>query len=201
MQDSYYTISSVGESYINEKRSKFYGFAHHIDTIEQALSIVEDYKKKFYDARHTCWSYRLGKTGEVYRVNDDGEPSGTAGKPILGQIISADISDVIVISIRYFGGIKLGTSGLIEAYRSSAKQAIEAVEKLEVIEYSRYKIKFGYNIMGEIMRVIKDVSADILLQDFRENCLLKVKIRESHSNNLISRIEQIYGCEITEDRN
>ncbi len=196
MTDTYYTISSIGEGYLNEQRSKFYSFAHHISSADEALEIVAEYRKKYYDARHICWAYRLGKNGEEYRLNDDGEPSSTAAKPIYGQMLSLELSDLIVIVVRYFGGIKLGTSGLIEAYRESARLALENAERKAVVEHSKLRITFDYPIMGEIMRIVKESSAAVVNQDFRERCKLDISIRMDDKESLSNRINAIYGAEI-----
>ena len=196
MTDTYYTISSIGEGYLNEQRSKFYSFAHHISSADEALEIVAEYRKKYYDARHICWAYRLGKNGEEYRLNDDGEPSSTAAKPIYGQMLSLELSDLIVIVVRYFGGIKLGTSGLIEAYRESARLALENAEREAVVEHSKLRITFDYPIMGEIMRIVKESSAAVVNQDFRERCKLDISIRMDDKESLSNRINAIYGAEI-----
>lgn len=196
MTDTYYTISSIGEGYLNEQRSKFYSFAHHISSADEALEIVAEYRKKYYDARHVCWAYRLGKNGEEYRLNDDGEPSSTAAKPIYGQMLSFELSDLIVIVVRYFGGIKLGTSGLIEAYRESARLALENAEREAVVEHSKLRITFDYPIMGEIMRIVKESSASVVNQDFRERCKLDISIRMDDKESLSNRINAIYGAEI-----
>lgn len=196
MTDTYYTISSIGEGYLNEQRSKFYSFAHHISSADEALEIVAEYRKKYYDARHVCWAYRLGKNGEEYRLNDDGEPSSTAAKPIYGQMLSLELSDLIVIVVRYFGGIKLGTSGLIEAYRESSRLALENAEREAVVEHSKLRITFDYPIMGEIMRIVKESSASVVNQDFRERCKLDISIRMDDKESLSNRINAIYGAEI-----
>lgn len=196
MSDTYFTINKIGKSYINEKRSKFYGFAIHIDSVEEALSIIEEYKKEYYDARHVCWSYRLGDTGDIYRINDDGEPSGTAGKPIYGQILSAELSDILVIVVRYFGGIKLGTSGLIEAYKNTAKLAIEDSSIIEVVQYSTITISFVYDIIGTIMKIIKDYDANIISQNFTDKCEVSVSIRNRDLSSFESSLSNIYGCEV-----
>lgn len=194
MSDTYFTINTLGKSITNEKRSKFYGFAVHIDNAEDLNTILEPYKKEYYDARHICWSYRIGKEGDVYRINDDGEPSGTAGKPIYGQILSANLSDIIVIVVRYFGGIKLGTSGLIDAYKNAARLAIEDASIVEVVQYSVLSVSFMYEIMGNVMRVIKDFDANIISQDFTYKCELKVSIRDNNLSVLYSSLSSIYGC-------
>lgn len=196
MTDTYYTISSIGEGYLNEQRSKFYSFAHHISSADEALEIVAEYRKKYYDARHVCWAYRLGKNGEEYRLNDDGEPSSTAAKPIYGQMLSLELSDLIVIVVRYFGGIKLGTSGLIEAYRESARLALENAEREAVVEHSKLRITFDYPIMGDIMRIVKESSAAVVNQDFRERCKLDISIRMDDKESLSNSINAIYGAEI-----
>ncbi|GAD07445.1 IMPACT family member yigZ [Porphyromonas crevioricanis] len=194
--DTYYTIAAKSESSLTEKRSRFLAFLEPVCTAEQALEIVATYRKKYYDARHVCWAYRLGADG-IERSNDDGEPSGTAGKPILGRLVSADLSDVVGIVVRYFGGIKLGTSGLIEAYRTAMAMAIEEADRLPVIRKEEMDIQFGYELMGEIMRLVKDSSAEVIEQDCRESCRLRIRIRANDSSQLKSRLSSLYGCQLS----
>ncbi|GAD04871.1 protein co-occurring with transport systems [Porphyromonas crevioricanis JCM 15906] len=194
--DTYYTIAAKSESSLTEKRSRFLAFLEPVCTAEQALEIVATYRKKYYDARHVCWAYRLGADG-IERSNDDGEPSGTAGKPILGRLVSADLSDVVGIVVRYFGGIKLGTSGLIEAYRTAMAMAIEEADRLPVIRKEEMDIQFGYELMGEIMRLVKDSSAEVIEQDCRESCRLRIRIRANDSPQLKSRLSSLYGCQLS----
>ncbi|KGN90254.1 Xaa-Pro dipeptidase [Porphyromonas crevioricanis] len=194
--DTYYTIAAKSESSLTEKRSRFLAFLEPVCTAEQALEIVATYRKKYYDARHVCWAYRLGADG-IERSNDDGEPSGTAGKPILGRLVSADLSDVVGIVVRYFGGIKLGTSGLIEAYRTAMAMAIEEADRLPVIRKEEMDIQFGYELMGEIMRLVKDSSAEVIEQDCRESCRLRIRIRANDSPQLKSRLSSLYGYQLS----
>lgn len=193
MDDSYNTIDGVSQSYINNKRSKFYGFAHHISTPNEAITIISDYKSKFFDAKHVCWAYRLGPNGDNYRINDDGEPSGTAGRPILGQIVSYNLYDVLVVVVRYFGGVKLGTSGLIETYKEASKMSLEQAYKRTVMIFSYYRVEYDYTLVGEVMRCIKDFGANIISQNFIENCLLDISIRQSLSIQIRNKLESIYG--------
>ena len=160
MEDQYHTISenSVGEGYYTEKRSKFLAFAHHVETVEEVKSIVSAYRKQYYDARHCCYAYMLGPEQKAFRANDDGEPSSTAGKPILGQINSAGLTDILIVVIRYYGGVNLGTGGLIVAYRTAAADAIAnaTIEVRQVEETIKYD--FTYPMMNDVMRIVKKCS-------------------------------------------
>lgn len=166
MKDLYRTIKGKAEGTYSELRSKFLAFALPVRTAEEALALVAQYQKEYFDARHVCWAYRLGAEGEDWRANDNGEPSGTAGKPILGQIVSADLSDVLVIVVRYFGGVKLGTSGLIAAYRTAAAEALAAAEVTERTVDATLTLTFSYEQMNLVMRVVKDFSPSIISQDY-----------------------------------
>lgn len=166
MKDLYRTITGKSEGTYSELRSKFLAFALPVRTAEEALEMVAQYQKEYFDARHVCWAYRLGPEGEEFRANDNGEPSGTAGKPILGQIVSADLSDVLVIVVRYFGGVKLGTSGLIVAYRTAAAEALAAARVTERTVDKTLTLRFSYEQMNLVMRVVKDFSPAILSQDY-----------------------------------
>ena len=169
MRDSYKILTKPSEGTYSELRSKFLAFAIPVRTAEEAMEQVAKYQKEYFDARHVCWAYRLGPEGEEYRSNDNGEPSGTAGKPILGQMVSADVSDLIILVIRYFGGVKLGTSGLIVAYRTAAAEALEAGEYAERLVEKELKLTFGYEHMNMVMRMVKDLQPRILNQDYKDN--------------------------------
>ena len=187
MRDSYKVLIKPSEGTYSELRSKFLAFAIPVRTAEEALEQVAKYQKEYFDARHVCWAYRLGPEGEEYRSNDNGEPSGTAGKPILGQMVSADVSDLIILVIRYFGGVKLGTSGLIVAYKTAASLAIEAGEFAERLVEKEMKLTFGYEHMNMVMRMVKDLQPRIILQDYKDNgdIVMTIAIRLS----LVDRVK------------
>lgn len=191
IKDTYLTIVSSSEGLYKEKMSKFLAFAEPCRTIEEAKEIVAMYKKEYYDARHVCWAYMLGWERKNFRSNDDGEPSGTAGKPILGQINSFGLTDLVVIVVRYFGGIKLGTSGLIEAYRAAAAEAINAATIEERLVEDIIEIKFEYPSVGEVMRIVKEENATVLKQDFSLDCRLTLCLRLAGMPRLITRLEQL----------
>lgn len=192
MTDKYNTISnSISEGFYSDKRSKFLAFAHHVETADEALSIVKQYKKKYYDARHCCYAYRLGAEGQEFRMNDDGEPSSTAGKPIFGQIVSAELTDVLICVIRYFGGVKLGTSGLIIAYREAAKDAIahSVIEEKFVEELIHYS--FSYPMMNDVMKFVKELNPRIVEQKFDNTCELTLSIRQSLAEELRTKLNKL----------
>lgn len=192
MKDTYLTISDrIGEGYYSEKRSKFLAFSHHVETVDQIKSILSEYRKKYYDARHVCYAYVLGNDRDDFRSNDDGEPSSTAGKPILGQINSNELTNILIIVVRYYGGVNLGTSGLITAYREAAADAIsnsEIIEKLveETISYS-----FTYPMMNDVMRIVKDMSPRIVSQTFDNTCEITLAIRKSEADELRNRLAKL----------
>ena len=192
MDDSYKTITNkVAEGYYTEKRSKFYAFAHHVETTDEVKDIVAQYRKKYYDARHVCYAYMLGAERTEFRANDDGEPSSTAGKPILGQINSNELTDILIIVIRYYGGVNLGTSGLIVAYREAASDAIansDIEEKLveEIVVYD-----FPYVMMNDVMKVVKDMQPRIIGQDYDNTCRITLSIRKSLAQQLRDRLAKL----------
>ena len=196
IKDSYWTIAGESEGNYSEKRSKFLSFAYPVTTEEEALAHVAAVRSLYYDARHVCWAYRLGADGDTTRANDDGEPSGTAGKPILGIITSLGLTEVIVLVVRYFGGIKLGTSGLIEAYREAALAALESAERKECILTEEIELHFGYELMGLVMRHVKELEAEVKAQDFRESCILYLQLRKAKIPELEQRLGAIYGLTI-----
>ena len=192
MTDEYKTITEVlGEGFYSEKRSKFLAFAHHVETIDEIKDILASYRKKYYDARHVCYAYVLGADKAVFRANDDGEPSSTAGKPILGQINSYDLTNVLVIVVRYYGGVNLGTGGLIVAYRTAAADALDhaTIETRLVEEVITYS--FPYPMMNAVMRVIKEMQPRIVSQTFDNTCSISMSIRQEMAPILRDRLEKL----------
>ena len=180
MQDTYLTLSSkIGQGTYTERRSKFLAFAHHVEDTEQIKKIITQYQKKYYDARHVCYAYMLGAERNIFRANDNGEPSSTAGKPILGQINSNNITDALIVVVRYFGGTKLGTPGLITAYRTAAATAIEDAEIIEKTIDEDIYLEFDFNHMNNVMHIVKDMNATIVNQDYDTNCTATLRIRKS----------------------
>ncbi len=190
MKDTYNTLADSSESYFLEKRSKFFSFAFPVESIETVNEILAEYRRKYYDARHVCYAYRLGYEGEDFRVNDNGEPSGTAGKPIFGQMLSKDVTDVLIIVVRYFGGIKLGTSGLIVAYRQAASDVLDkAVIITRTIDVS-FTVNFLYERMNDVMHIIKDMEVKIISQDYdKDKCVMKLCIRKSLFETLQNKLK------------
>ena len=192
MTDEYKTITEViGEGFYSEKRSKFLAFAHHVETIDEIKDILASYRKKYYDARHVCYAYVLGADKADFRANDDGEPSSTAGKPILGQINSYDLTNVLVIVVRYYGGVNLGTGGLIVAYRTEAADALDhpTIETRLVEEVITYS--FPYPMMNAVMRVIKEMQPRIVSQTFDNTCSISMSIRQEMAPVLRDRLEKL----------
>ena len=192
MIDEYKTISDkVGEGYYTEKRSKFLAFAHHVTSAEEVKEIVAGYRKKYYDARHCCYAYMLGPEREDFRANDDGEPSSTAGKPILGQVNKAELTDILVVVIRYYGGVNLGTGGLIIAYREATADALAHCEEVmrQVEETVTYD--FTYPMMNDVMRIVKEMNPRIVGQVFDNTCTIKLSIRKSEAKMLRNRLHKL----------
>ena len=191
-EDTFYTLSDeVGEGYYTEKRSKFLAYAHHVTSIEQIKEIIVQYRSKYYDARHVCYAYMLGAERKEFRANDDGEPSSTAGKPILGQINSLNLTDVLVVVIRYYGGVNLGTGGLIVAYRTAAADALahSQVVSQQVLETITYD--FSYPMMNDVMRIVKELSPKIVSQSFDNTCSITLAIRKSQAEQLRQRLAKL----------
>ncbi len=189
--DTYKTIEEQGEGIYTEKRSKFLAFAIPVTTIEQVKEQVDAYQKKYYDARHVCYAYRLGERGDQERSNDNGEPSGTAGKPILGQIHSKELTNVLVIVVRYFGGVKLGTSGLIVAYRLAAAEALEAVPHIEKTINSEITLRFSYPLLNDVLRIVKEEAPKVVEQVFDNECVVRLSMRLSRMPRLVERYEKL----------
>lgn len=191
MTDTYLTISNTSEGYYTEKRSKFYAFAHHVETVDEVKEIVAMYRKKYYDARHVCWAYMLGHERIEFRANDDGEPSSTAGKPILGQINSAELTNILVVVIRYYGGVNLGTGGLIVAYRTAAADAIANANIEERLIEEEIVYNYPYVMMNDVMRIVKDLQPRIVSQTFDNTCEIKLSIRKSEAPRLRSLLDKL----------
>ena len=191
MTDEFKTIKATGEGYYTEKRSKFLAFAHHVETIDEIKDLLAQYRKKYYDARHVCYAYMLGAERLDFRANDDGEPSSTAGKPILGQINSAELTDILIVVVRYYGGVNLGTSGLIVAYREAAADAIAhcEMEMRQVEEQIRYS--FSYPQMNDVMRIVKEMNPRIVSQTFDNTCEIVLSIRQSEAEQLRSKLNKL----------
>lgn len=199
MADTYKTILEQTSATFTEKRSKFIGFVVPVKTVDEIKSIIEEFRKKYYDARHVCWAYMLGADRTDFRANDDGEPSGTAGKPILGQINSNELTNILVIVVRYFGGIKLGTGGLIVAYREAAALAIAEGEIVELTVDLQTSISFEYPFMNDVMRIVKDLNVSILSQSFDMDCQMTLEIRKSDYDELINRLEKVESLRFTDE--
>ena len=192
-EDQYKTISEhgFGEGFYSEKRSKFLAFAHHVTSVDEVKTLLASYRKKYYDARHCCYAYVLGPERSVFRANDDGAPSSTAGKPILGQINSCGLTDVLIVVVRYYGGVNLGTGGLIIAYKTAASDALAhaTIELRQVEEIVTFD--FSYPMMNEVMHVVKEMQARIISQQFDNTCSITLRIRKGEADQLRSRLNKL----------
>ena len=191
MDDTYRTIRDLSEGYYTEKRSRFLSFALPVRTPDEVKTQIDAYRKKYYDARHVCWAYMLGPDRTTFRANDDGEPSSTAGKPILGQINSHNLTDILIIVVRYFGGIELGTSGLIVAYRTAAAEAIAAAHIEERTVDDTITITFDYPHLNSVMRIVKEDHPDVLSRTFELICQMTLRIRRSRMDALKNRLLKV----------
>lgn len=198
MADTYRTLASPSEAIFKEKMSKFLAFAHPVTNAAEAKSVVASYQKKYFDARHVCWAYMVGAARTEFQSNDNGEPSGTAGKPILGQINSFELTDVVIVVVRYFGGIKLGTSGLIAAYREAARLALgdATIEERHVM--SEIKFTFPYLAMNDVMKLTKIPGIKIVGQEFDNTCTMTVAIRLDDAAALKEKLSDIDGVCLVE---
>lgn len=197
-EDTYKTIIGVAEGIYTEKRSKFIAIAIPVHTVEEIKQHLDIYQKKYYDARHVCYAYMLGHERKDFRANDNGEPSGTAGKPILGQINSNGLTDILIVVVRYFGGIKLGTSGLIVAYKAAAAEAIANATIIEKTVDDEIAVAFEYPFMNDVMRIVKEEEPEILEQSYDMDCLMKPRIRRSMMGKLRARLEKVETARIIE---
>ena len=192
MADTYKTVSKeVCEGFYSEKRSKFLAFVHHVDSVDEAMAIVKEYRKKYYDARHCCYAYVLGSDRADFRANDDGEPSSTAGKPILGQLNRLELTDVLVVVIRYYGGVNLGTGGLIVAYRTATEDTLSKAVIEEKFVEERITYRFAYPMINAVMRVVKETGARVVSQSFDNDCEIVLSIRQSLAEGLQARLDKL----------
>lgn len=196
MSDRFLTIAAPSEGIYKEKMSKFLAFAFPVTSAAEAKAHVADFQKRYYDARHVCWAYMIGAERTEFQSNDNGEPSGTAGKPILGQINSFGLTNVVIIVVRYFGGIKLGTSGLIVAYREAAREALAAAEIIECHETEDVSFTFPYLAMNDVMRLCKGGEVEIISQIFDNSCEMTLRVRRDHAEELRRRLGDIDGVTV-----
>ena len=201
MDDSYKTIERIAKGYITERKSKFISYILPIESEEEVKEILEEYRKKYYNARHVCWAYMLGHAREDFRSNDDGEPSGTAGRPILGQINSNELTNVLVLVIRYFGGTLLGTGGLVRAYKEATAAAIENSTIVEKTIDDSFVIKFEYPLLNEVMRILSQFEEAKWTQNFTETCEMEIIIRQSQSEEFAKTLSSIYGVTVVSSDN
>lgn len=199
MADTFHTIAAPTEAIYKEKMSKFLAFAHPVSTSAEAREVIAGYQKRYHDARHVCWAYMLGSARTDFLSTDNGEPSGTAGKPILGQINSFGLTDIVIVVVRYFGGIKLGTSGLIAAYREAARESLEAAEIIECHDMARISFTFPYLAMNDVMRLTKNGGVEIIEQIFDNSCSMTLSIRADDADTLRARLTDIDGVTLSTD--
>ena len=193
MADTFYTLNAPAEGIYKEKMSKFLAFAVPVTSAAEAKEVIAKYQKEYFVARHVCWAYMIGSARTEFLSNDNGEPSGTAGKPILGQINSFNLTNIVIIVVRYFGGIKLGTSGLIVAYREAAREAITAGEIIECHDMAEITFTFPYLSMNDVMKVVKDPEIKIISQTFDNACEMTVTTRADNRERVATRLENIDG--------
>lgn len=191
VKDTYKSIFAPSEGLFKDRGSRFIARAYPVETEEEIKDIIASLKKEYHDARHHCYAYRLGLLGEKYRANDDGEPSGSAGRPILGQIDSVGLSDVLVVVVRYFGGIKLGVPGLIRAYKASAADALSSAVEVEKVAGNWYRAVFSYELMQDFMKVAKDLALPQRAQDFGSGCSVEVRVRLCIERDFLDKMEKL----------
>ena len=196
MADQYKTISEPSTATIREKMSRFIAFAHPVETAEQAKGVIADYQRKYHDARHVCWAYMLGQQRLDFLSSDNGEPSGTAGKPILGQINSFGLTNIVIVVVRYFGGIKLGTPGLIQAYREAARSAIEEATIVEERVKATSTVSFGYVNLTPVMRILKNPSVNILSQNFDNTCSITFSTAADDMEPVLAQLKKVEGLSV-----
>ncbi|MDR1171544.1 MAG: YigZ family protein [Bacteroidales bacterium] len=195
--DSFSTIASASEGIYKDKGSKFLAFAYPVDSEEEVKEKVDNLRKKYFDARHCCYAYRLGADGERYRANDDGEPANSAGKPILGQLVAHDVTNVLVVVVRYFGGILLGVGGLVQAYRLATADALANAEIITGTVTETYTFTFGYPDMNRVLKVVKGMNLEYYGQDFNLDCTMSVKVRKSLAGQMKKQLEPVESLKIT----
>lgn len=193
-KDSYLTVEGNAEAIFKEKSSKFLCYAFHVESEEEIASHLERLRKQYYDATHHCYAWRLGPFGERFRANDDGEPSSTAGKPILGQMLSREVTNCLIVVVRYFGGTKLGVPGLIAAYKESAAAALDASEVVECTVDTRIRVEFSYVVMNDVMRIIKEEQPVVESQTFDNLCSIMLAVRNSKADVVLGRLRKVEGA-------
>jgi uncharacterized YigZ family protein len=193
--DVYKTIATPAKGLFKDKGSRFIAFAYPVSSVEEIKSLIENNRKEYHDARHHCYAYMLGQDRQTWRVNDDGEPSGTAGKPILGQINSAELTNILIIVIRYFGGTLLGVSGLINAYRSAAADALAGSEMVEKNLYHFYEVTFPYSSMNDLMKILKEEEISQSSQVFQIECRMIISFRALKKERVLNRISRVEGIQ------
>jgi len=198
--DTYLTIAAPSEGIYKEKGSKFLSFAYPVTSIDEIKALIEQKRKEHHNARHVCFAYMLGADRATFRTNDDGEPSGTAGRPILGQINSNQLTDILIIVVRYFGGILLGTGGLTQAYKSAAAEAIAVANIEERLVEAVYKVKFGYEAMNDVMRVIKEYALSIVSQEQTLDCRITFRVRETMEIEVVEKLSNIQSLKLEKVR-
>ena len=196
MSDTFKTISAATQGLFKDKGSKFISFAIPIENTDEIKTLLTEYKKKYFDARHVCYAYMIGHERTVFRANDDGEPSGTAGRTILGQINSYQLTNVLIVVVRYFGGVLLGTGGLVNAYKHAAADALDQAEIINKTVDSTLNIEFDYILMNDVMRVIKEMNPTIIKQSFGNDCNMIISIRNQDFDELHSKLSEIIGLKI-----
>ena len=194
IKDSYLTIESDAEAIFKEKSSKFLCYAYHVESEEEISAHLEVLRKRYYDATHHCYAWRLGPFGEKFRANDDGEPSSTAGKPILGQLLSREITNCLIVVVRYFGGTKLGVPGLISAYKESAAAVLDEAKVVERTVDTLVKVDFSYVVMNDVMRIIKDEQPTIVEQIFDNLCSMTLSIRNRKAELVLGKLRKVEGA-------
>lgn len=194
--DSYLTIEGNAEAIFKEKSSKFLCYAFHVESEEEITSHLERLRKQYYDATHHCYAWRLGPFGERFRANDDGEPSSTAGKPILGQMLSREVTNCLIVVVRYFGGTKLGVPGLIAAYKESAAEVLDEAKIVERTVDVRIRIDFSYMVMNDVMRIVKEEQPTVESQTFDNLCSMMLSVRKSKADVVLGRLRKVDGATV-----
>lgn len=195
--DTYLTIAAPSEGIFKDRGSKFIGFAYPVESEEEIKHRLQELRKEHFNARHHCYAYRLGADKLQYRINDDGEPSGTAGRPIYNQLLSKDLSNILIVVVRYFGGTLLGVPGLINAYKNAALEAIAQAEIIEKIVYDLYRLDFGYLQMNEVMKVIKEKGLEVRSQQFDLQCSMEIAIRKKRITETVDSLSKIEGLTLS----
>jgi uncharacterized YigZ family protein len=198
-KDQYLTIEKPAEGSFRDRGSRFLAFAYPVASVDEIKSILTDLRKKYHDARHHCYAYRLGAGKQVYRVNDDGEPSNSAGKPILGQIRSMDLTNILVVVVRYFGGTLLGMGGLIQAYRSATADALEHARIVQQTENVIIRVTFPYDLTGDIMRILEKEKIEIVGQEYTDRCMIRGRIPKSDESRILARLNKLKGTKAGPD--